>query len=58
MPVPDPVTVALSAGWLQTLVDASDPFAGLMFKGTPGATQVVFSFAGTFSGIPVASVPR
>jgi hypothetical protein len=57
LPVPDPVAIALSAGWLQTLVDASDPFAGLMFKGTPSATQVVFSFAGTFSGIPVASRP-
>jgi hypothetical protein len=57
LPVPDPVMVALSTGWLQTLVDASDPFAGLMFKGTPSATHVVFSFAGTYSGIPVGLRP-
>jgi hypothetical protein len=57
LPAPDPVTVALSASWLQTLVDSSDPFAGLTFQGTPGATLVLFSFAGTFGGIPVALRP-
>jgi hypothetical protein len=57
LPAPDPTTVVLSASWLQTLIDSSDPFAGLMFKGTPTSTQVLFSFAGTFSGIPVASRP-
>src|SRR5262245_6737093 len=39
-----PVMVSLSAIWLQTLVDTSSPFAGLMFKGIPGAILVTYNF--------------
>ena len=58
-PSPDgPVLVPLLASWLQTEIDAASPFAGLMFKGADGPTPVLFSFAGTFSGIPEAQRPK
>jgi hypothetical protein len=52
-----PVIVGLSAIWLQTLIDSSSPFAGLMFKGVPGAIPVIYSFDSAFSGVPVAQRP-
>ncbi len=51
------VAVALSAAWFQGLVDASDAYAGLMFKGADGPAAVLFNFAGTFGGIPLADRP-
>jgi hypothetical protein len=57
-PTPDgQVAVSLSTSWFQALLDTAGPYAGLMFKGVDGATAVLFNFAGTFSGIPVASRP-
>lgn len=51
------VLVVLSSSWLQGLVDASNPYAGLMFKGVPGPIQVLYSFDSAFSGVPVAERP-
>jgi hypothetical protein len=52
-----PVTIALATSWFQALVDAADSHAGLMFKGVDGPNAVLFNFAGTFSGIPIANRP-
>jgi hypothetical protein len=54
---PGQVTISLNLIWFQGLVDASSPFAGLMFKAVDGPTFVSYNFAGTFSGIPVANRP-
>jgi hypothetical protein len=57
-PTPDgPLMFALPASWLQSLVDAASPFAGLMFKGIPGPTAVTYDFQSAFSGVPVAERP-
>ena len=52
-----PVTVVLSPGWLQGLVDSSSPFAGLMFKGVPGPVAVVYTFDAAFAAVPLAERP-
>ena len=49
--------VALSTNWLQTLVDSGTPFAGLMFKGVPGAIAVTYNFDSAFGGVPLAERP-
>ena len=51
------VMVVLSPNWLQTLVDSATPFAGLMFKGVPGAILVAYNFDAAFGGVPVAERP-
>lgn len=57
-PTPDgAVTISILTGWFQSLIDSASPFAGMMFKGVDGPNAVTFSFAGTFSGIPVAQRP-
>lgn len=57
-PTPDgPLMVVLPANWLQSLVDAASPFAGLMFKGIPGPTMVTYNFESAFGGVPVAERP-
>lgn len=57
-PIPDgPVMVVLSTTWLQALVNAADPFAGLMFKGIPGPIAVTYSFDSAFGSVPVAERP-
>lgn len=50
-------SVALSSNWLQTLVDSTTPFAGLMFKGVPGAIVVAYNFDSAFGGVPLAERP-
>ena len=51
------VTLLLSVGWFQSLVDADNAFAGLMFKGVPGPTAVVYNFESAFGAIPLAERP-
>ncbi len=51
------VLVVLSTSWLQSLVDSSAPFGGLMFKGVPGAVAVTYNFDSAFGGVPVAERP-
>lgn len=51
------VTVLLSTIWLQSLVDSSTPFAGLMFKGIPGPIAVTYAFDAAFGGVPLAERP-
>jgi hypothetical protein len=45
-----------AVSWLQTLVDGSAPFAGLMFEGVPGAMPV-YNFDAAYSAIPVDERP-
>jgi hypothetical protein len=51
------VIVVLSPNWLQTLVGSATPFAGLMFRGVPGAIVVAYNFDSAFGGVPLAERP-
>lgn len=58
-PTPDgPVAIPIAPVFLQSLLDASSPWAGFMFKGTDGLLAVTYSFSGTFSGIPEGQRPQ